>query len=555
MIAHAASTETRQASAEGCAKQNRYRHRWNRLLTIVSLLAIVASISMLVRTLPVDRAIQSSQGVVAGFGVAGPLVFGAAYIVAGLLFVPGSALTLSSGALFGLFWGTIIASASSTATAAIAFLLARYLARSTVHRAAKGNARFAAIDRAIGLGGWKIVALLRLSPAVPYSLGNYLYGLTSIRFGPYVLASWICMLPGTFMYVYIGHIGAQGLHAASGGAAAVNVGRALLLIVGLFATIGLMVYVTRLARRVLAEQTELNTEAMKSAGQSKPDANTGGSTARRFALPTVAALMIAATVLACTQHDALRGMFGPPALELQEAYKDHPSMASFDHGAFDALMRKHVAAGGWVDYAGLKENARSLDQYIDTLALAHFDRLGRNDKLALLINAYNAFTLRLILDHYPVKSIKDIPAAKRWDDKRWKVAGHTWSLNQIEHEQIRPKFREPRIHFALVCAAVGCPPLRAEAYTGAKLEAQLADQSHYLHTHVRWFQFDEGGNVVRLTSLYDWYSDDFGQVAGSVLEFAAKQCPALLKAQNAGTDFRVEWLAYDWGLNSMENAP
>lgn len=545
-------TDSSQASAEGDAKRNsRRRHR---LLNIVSVLVIVGCLLVLVRTLPVDRAIQSLQGIVDDLGAAGPIVFGAAYVVAGLLFVPGSALTLASGALFGLLWGTLIVSAASTVAAAIAFLFARYLARSAVQRAARGNAKFAAIDRAIGQGGWKIVALLRLSPAVPYSLGNYLYGLTSIQFWPYVLASWVCMLPGTFMYVYIGHIGAQGLQAASGDAAAVDAGKAILLIAGLIATIVVTIYVTRLARRALAEQSELDAEAIKG-GESQPDAKSGGSTARRFALPTLAALMIVATVLACTQHDAIRGMFGPPAAKLREAYEDQPATASFDHGVFDTLLRKHVATRGWVDYAGLQKNAKPLDQYIDALASAPFDKLGRDGKLALLINAYNAFTLRLILDHYPIKSIKDIPAAKRWEDKRWRVAGHTWSLNQIEHEQIRPQFREPRIHFALVCAAVGCPPLRSEAYMAERLEEQLAAQTQYVHSHDRWFRFDEASGVLHLTSLYKWYGGDFKQVAGSVLKFAAAYSPALRKAIDANREPRIEWLEYDWSLNSKENAP
>ncbi|RMF70696.1 MAG: DUF547 domain-containing protein, partial [Planctomycetota bacterium] len=173
----------------------------------------------------------------------------------------------------------------------------------------------------------------------------------------------------------------------------------------------------------------------------------------------------------------------------------------------------------------------------------------------LLINAYNAFTLRLILENYPLKSIKDIPAPKRWSAKRWKVAGHVWSLNQIEHEQIRPKFREPRVHFALVCAAIGCPPLRSEAYVGARLDEQLADQTHYVHTHPRWFQFEPGGRIVRLTMLYDWYAADFKKVAGSVLEYAARHAPSLRAALDAGTKPKIRWLDYDWRLNSQENRP
>ncbi len=179
--------------------------------------------------------------------------------------------------------------------------------------------------------------------------------------------------------------------------------------------------------------------------------------------------------------------------------------------------------------------------------------VGHKEKLALLVNAYNAFTMRLILDHYPVKSIKDIPAKKRWDDKRWQVGSQTWSLNQNEHEQIRPNFKEPRIHFALVCAAVGCPPLRSEAYAANRLAEQLEEQAEYVHSHDRWFQFASGKDVVQLTSLYNWYGADFEQVAGSILNFAARYSPPLKAALDSGHKISVRWLNYDWSLNSQEN--
>jgi len=527
--------------------------KWWRRINMGSAAAIVVCLIVLVRVLPVDRAIQTLQDSVDGLGTAGPIMFGLAYILAGLLFVSGSALTLASGALFGLLWGTIIVSAASTVTAAAAFLIARYLARSAVNRAAIGNRKFAAIDRAIGHGGWKIVALLRLSPAVPFSLGNYLYGITSIRFWPYVLASWMCMLPGTFMYVYIGHIGAEGLQAAGADTGAVDVGKTILLVAGLVATVVVTVYITRLARRALAEQSELGTESTKGASDARSAPHRGGSNARRLALPAFAIFMIVATILACTQQTALRNLFGPPTAALHEAYADEPAATSFDHSVFDRLLRMHVAQGGWVEYAELQKDARSLDLYIESLASAPFNELGRDGKLALLINAYNAFTLRLILDHYPVKSIKDIPADKRWDDKRWNVAGNVWSLNQIEHEQIRPKFREPRIHFALVCAAIGCPPLRAEAYSASRLEEQLADQTRYVHTHDRWFQYKRGAEVVQLTKLYDWYGGDFAQVAESVLAYAATHSDELKEMRKKGQPPRIEWLSYDWSLNQRRD--
>jgi len=173
--------------------------------------------------------------------------------------------------------------------------------------------------------------------------------------------------------------------------------------------------------------------------------------------------------------------------------------------------------------------------------------------LALLINAYNAFTLKLILEHQPIESIMDIPDAERWDAVRWKVDGHVWSLNQIEHEQIRPKFVEPRVHFALVCAAVGCPPLRNEAYDADRIDQQLEDQTEYVHHHRTWLQFDARRNVAHLTKLYNWYGSDFEQNDGSVLQFAARYSPELKQALANGSSPRIEWLPYDWKLNSEKN--
>lgn len=251
---------------------------------------------------------------------------------------------------------------------------------------------------------------------------------------------------------------------------------------------------------------------------------------------------------------AISGFFGPPSAVLAEAYSVSGDGPTFDHSTFDELLKRHVSADGWVDYVGLKKDAKALDRYIAALARVSVDALDRNEKLCLLINGYNAFTLRLILDYYPIDSIKDIPASKRWKHKRWRVGAHTWSLDQIEHEQIRPEFREPRVHFALVCAAVGCPKLRNEAYRADRIEAQLDDQTRYLHSHDRWFRFDAGQNVLHLTKLYKWYGGDFEQAGGKVMDFAARYAPQLRKALDAGQKPRIQWLDYDWKLNDKKRA-
>ncbi len=288
------------------------------------------------------------------------------------------------------------------------------------------------------------------------------------------------------------------------------------------------------------------------------------TTPHRFAGVRLGATAIPAVGLAvvfiglCTELGQRVGLalFGPPKAQSNETYATQPDGPGFDHSPLDRLLKQHVAPGGWVDYDALATDPHDLDRYIEALSQTPFDDLGRNQKLALLINAYNAFTLRLILDHYPVDSIKDIPAGQRWDAKRWRIGRYTWSLNQIEHEQVRPHFREPRIHFALVCAAVGCPPLRSEAYTPSRLDQQLEDQTQYIHTHNRWYRFDPQSHSLALTSLYNWYGGDFEQDAGSVIDFVTRYAPALRQAINTHRrPPKPSWLPYDWSLNSVSNAP
>jgi len=230
---------------------------------------------------------------------------------------------------------------------------------------------------------------------------------------------------------------------------------------------------------------------------------------------------------------------------------DAPAPA-VDHSAFDAVLHARVAPGGLVDYAGLLREPAGLDGYLRTLAAAPVASLDREARLALLINAYNAFTLRLILDHWPVGSIKDIPSSDRWTARRFALGGRIVSLDDIEHRQIRPVFHEPRVHFALVCAARGCPPLRAEAYTPDRLEAQLEDQARYVHSHDRWFRFDPTAGSVFATRLYDWYRADFEQAGPSVLDYMARYSEPLRAALAAGRRPGLHFLRYDWSLNAQQ---
>jgi uncharacterized membrane protein YdjX (TVP38/TMEM64 family) len=282
------------------------------LIKWASLALIVLSVLLIGRQLPVTNGVQALEGWIDSLGVWGPVVFGLLYTVAVVLLVPASALTLAAGAIFGLFTGMVVVSLASNLGAALAFLISRYLARERVAAYVQRHPRFEAIDRAVTEGGWKIVALLRLSPAVPFNLQNYLYGLTGIRFWTCVLTSWLAMLPGTFLYTYLGYLGRTGLVATAGQERTRSPAEWGMLMVGLLATVLVTVYVTRLARRALRQHADL-------AG-ARPVLAPAGPGGWPWGATTAAALAVVAVsvaVLVQVNPEPVRqwfaGLFGPPA--------------------------------------------------------------------------------------------------------------------------------------------------------------------------------------------------------------------------------------------------
>jgi uncharacterized membrane protein YdjX (TVP38/TMEM64 family) len=189
------------------------------IFRLIVLIAIVIVLFVAMKFLPVQESLRKFNAWVSHMGVAGIFIFIGVYAVATVLLVPGSILTIGAGFAFGLLKGFLAVSAGSTLGAALAFLVARFIARSRVEAIAKGNDKFQRIDKAIGKEGAKLIFLLRLSPVIPFNLSNYFYGLTGLRFWPYVLASWIGMMPGTLLYVYIGTAGKAALAVAAGGEA------------------------------------------------------------------------------------------------------------------------------------------------------------------------------------------------------------------------------------------------------------------------------------------------------------------------------------------------
>lgn len=216
-------------------------------------LLMLAGLLVLAFVLPVKDWTVGTMDWVEGLGFAGYGVFFGIYVLFTVLFLPGFILTVGGGAVFGVGVGFVLVSLASTTGACLAFLLGRFFAREMVESRVAGNRRFAAIDRAVGERGWKIVFLTRLSPVFPFNLINYAYGLTKVPFWHFALASWIGMMPGTLLYVYIGSLSSDVAMAAIGEGGQASAGRWAMNIVGLLATVAVTVYVTKVARRALNE--------------------------------------------------------------------------------------------------------------------------------------------------------------------------------------------------------------------------------------------------------------------------------------------------------------
>jgi len=251
-----------------------------------------------------------------------------------------------------------------------------------------------------------------------------------------------------------------------------------------------------------------------------------------------------------------------PTLALALAFAARVSAAPmFDqnHTALDRVLKQHVA-DGWVSYAALKAAPQPLDAYLDTLAAvpeAEFKTWPEKTRLAFLINLYNAATLKLVVDRYPVASIKKIGGLFNfgglgdgpWAQKVVRLFGQVTTLDHVEHEIIRKEYDEARVHFALVCAANGCPPLRAEAWTGEKLEAQLEEQGQIFLGQVAKNRVEPKTSTLHLSPIFKWFAGDFEAAAGSVEKFVTPFFPETARGALAAGGFKIRYTDYDWSLN------
>jgi hypothetical protein len=226
-----------------------------------------------------------------------------------------------------------------------------------------------------------------------------------------------------------------------------------------------------------------------------------------------------------------------------------PAAAEVDDGIYADLLTRHVKQGV-VNYAGFKADEALLDRYLDVLEKVDPEALNREERFAFYINAYNAWTIKLILTGYPgLTSIKDLGSffQSPWKKAFVRLNGRTLSLDEIEHGILRPRFKDPRVHFAINCASKSCPPLLAEPYRGRTLDAQLdrvtrqflnSPENHRLEGRTFW-----------VSSLFKWFAEDFGDdVVGFYLKYADDGLKRRLEEAGRGR-IDVSYLDYDWSLN------
>lgn len=248
--------------------------------------------------------------------------------------------------------------------------------------------------------------------------------------------------------------------------------------------------------------------------------------------------------------------FAKIALGLILVFVTQPAVA-FDFSGWDTLLKKYVAPKtidgvklNAVDYKKLAKDPL-YSKLVTDLEKASLSKLKTSDeKLVFWINTYNVMAAKMVLDHYPVKSIRDAGSffRKVWKKDVGKVAGKTRTLNEIEHEILR-KMGEPRIHVAIVCASVSCPDLRPEAYTVQDIDRQLDEQfASFLANSQKGLRLDERKKKLYLSSIFDWFEEDF-EAKGGVVTFLTPYAPESIRGKIKAKSLKIDYLDYNWGLN------
>ncbi len=279
------------------------------------------------------------------------------------------------------------------------------------------------------------------------------------------------------------------------------------------------------AAKMAAEKERLAAEAAKARAAAERKAKEAAEKAAKKAAET----KIKATEKVETPKNNME--------EKIEKVKEIKEEMIFSHQAFDDLLRKHVSSTGKVNYRGFKKDQAKLKGYLKQLeGQAVESGWSKNKKLAYWINAYNAYTIDMIVNNYPVKSITDLEGGKPWDKKFINLNGKTLSLNNIENDIIRPTFKDARIHFAVNCAAKSCPPLLNKAWTAGNLQSELEKRTKAFINDSSYNTISSGSATI--SKIFEWYAVDFGNLN----EYLAKY-------STVNGDTKISYNEYDWSLN------
>ena len=516
-IDHRATSTDAASSGGGATRPSR-----GPLLKLGALVLLVVAAYLVARTTPLGSYL-SREGV---FEVVewlrghpwAPVIFVAIYASATALAVPGTILTLGGGAIFGFWWGTLLNMTAANIGANAAFVIARALGRDGVrHLMGSDSKALEKLDNVVGRHGFQGLLTLRLIPLVPFNALNFGSGLMPLKWRTYALATLIGIVPGTAVYTFFADALLQGSQEASR--------EALLRVAIAGALLVLLSFLPALLKRM------------------------------NIRLPGMGAII---ALLAATG-----GLAGAPAVSAQRASNGQLP----DHGDFTGVLASVVEESG-VAYRRLAADPSKLDAYIARLEatdLAAVRSASPADQLAFWINAYNACMLKRVIENYPISRAGGLlrirnAAAGRPANSVWQisdvftgdhcpVAGAVRSQDEIEHEIIRP-MGDARIHFAINCAAVSCPPLIPMAYEGSSLDAQLDDRVLAFVNDPAQFRVvtDDARRTVRLNTVLDWFKEDFGGIEG-IRSFLARYTSGAAREALDDPDTGLEFVDYDWTLN------
>ena len=231
------------------------------------------------------------------------------------------------------------------------------------------------------------------------------------------------------------------------------------------------------------------------------------------------------------------------------------SAATFDHSKFDQVLKKYVDDKGLVDYNSIAKD-KGFSEYMQSLQTARVEDLSRDGQLAFWINAYNAVTIDKVIKTKPKKSVREtfVPGVwtgtKFFTSRKHIVAGKRLSQDDIEHEILRKQFQDPRIHFAIICASLGCPPLPRIAYTEENVQTRLEEETRQYLNSPRGTRLDRAENTLHVSKLFDWFGSDFINKSGSVLAFMQPYLDEEVRAFLERNPM-ISYLEYDWALNAQ----